>query len=100
MERHELLAVDRPLGVIIPAYNEERTLDEVVRRVLAQPCVAEVVVVDDCSTDRTVDILQRWRNDGRVKVCRHPANRGKGAAVRTGLEAISTPSVIIQDADL
>jgi glycosyltransferase involved in cell wall biosynthesis len=100
MERHGLIAGQTPLGVIIPAYNEERTIDEVIRRVLAQACVAEVVVVDDCSTDRTPDIVQRFAAGARLTLRRHPVNRGKGAAVRTGLEAISAPLVIIQDADL
>jgi glycosyltransferase involved in cell wall biosynthesis len=100
MERHELVAVDRPLAVIIPAYNEERTIDEVLRRVLAQHCVAEVVVIDDCSKDGTADMVQRFADDGRLRLIRHAANRGKGAAVRTGLDAVRAPLVIIQDADL
>ena len=87
------------LGVIVPAYNEERTVERVLRRVLREACVAQVVVVDDCSTDKTFDAARRI-DDARVTVLRHEVNRGKGAAIRTGLEAIAAPLVIIQDADL
>jgi glycosyltransferase involved in cell wall biosynthesis len=90
----------RPLGVIVPAYNEERTIDRVIQRVLHQPCVGQVVVVDDCSSDGTLAAIEACATDPRVQVLRHPTNRGKGAAVRTGLEALTTPLVIIQDADL
>ncbi len=87
------------LGVIVPAYNEERTVERVLRRVLREACVAQVVVVDDCSTDKTFDAARRI-DDARVTVLHHEVNRGKGAAIRTGLEAIAAPLVIIQDADL
>jgi glycosyltransferase involved in cell wall biosynthesis len=91
---------ERVLGVIVPAYNEERSIERVVRRVLQEPSVQQVVVVDDCSTDGTLEAARRCTDDPRVLVKNHPANRGKGAAVRTGLEAITAPLVIIQDADL
>ncbi len=92
--------MDAPLGVIVPAFNEAATLSTILRRVLRQPCVQEVVVVDDCSTDPTFEIAQGFTLDRRVILRRHPRNQGKGAAVRTGLEAINAPIVIIQDADL
>jgi dolichol-phosphate hexosyltransferase len=88
------------LGVIVPAYNEERTLEKVIRRVLEESCVQQVVVVDDCSTDGTLGAAQRCARDPRVTVKNHPVNQGKGAAIRTGLEAVTTQLVIIQDADL
>ena len=88
------------LGVIIPAFNEERSLEIVVRRVLQEPSVQQVVVVDDCSTDGTLAVARRCASDPRVMVKNHPANLGKGAAIRTGLAAITAPLVIIQDADL
>jgi glycosyltransferase involved in cell wall biosynthesis len=88
------------LGVIIPAYNEERSIELVVRRVLQEPSVEQVVIVDDCSTDGTLAAARRFALDPRVTVKHHPANQGKGAAIRTGLEAIKAPLVIIQDADL
>ena len=88
------------LGVIIPAFNEAPTIGRVLRRVLLQDCVQQVVLVDDCSTDRTFEAAQAEAQDPRVRLLRHNLNRGKGAAIRTGLEAISAPIVIIQDADL
>lgn len=91
---------DRVLGVIVPAFNEARTIEIVVRRVLEQPCVAQVVVVDDCSSDETLTIARRVASDPRVVLKHHDVNRGKGAAIRTGLAAITAPLVIIQDADL
>jgi len=95
------VAVTEPvLGVIVPAYNEERSVEQVVRRVLNEPCVQQVVVVDDCSADGTLAAARRFASDPRVVVKHHEANRGKGAAIRTGLEAITAPLVIIQDADL
>ena len=68
------------LGVIVPAFNEGATLDRVLRRVLLQPCVQQVVVVDDASTDGTVDVADRFSGDPRVLVLHHPVNRGKGSA--------------------
>jgi glycosyltransferase involved in cell wall biosynthesis len=88
------------LGVIIPAFNEGATLERVLRRVLLQPCVQQVVVVDDASTDGTAEVANRFADDPRVHLLRHPVNRGKGAALRTGLEAIAASVVIVQDADL
>ena len=88
------------LGVIIPAYNEERSLELVVKRVLQEPAVQQVVIIDDCSTDGTLAIARRCAGDPRVTVKNHPANLGKGAAIRTGLGAITAPLVLIQDADL
>jgi glycosyltransferase involved in cell wall biosynthesis len=88
------------LGVIIPAYNEERSLELIVRRVLRESSVQQVVIVDDCSTDGTLAVARRCAADPRVTVHTHPTNQGKGAAIRTGLAAITAPLVIIQDADL
>ena len=88
------------LGVIVPAFNEGRTLERVVQRVLEEPCVEQVVIVDDCSTDDTLAAANRAASDPRVAVKHHDVNRGKGAAVRTGLAAITAELVIIQDADL
>jgi glycosyltransferase involved in cell wall biosynthesis len=88
------------LGVIIPAFNEERSLELVVRRVLQESSVQQVVIVDDCSTDGTLAAARRCVGDSRVTVKTHATNQGKGAAIRTGLAAITAPLVIIQDADL
>ena len=88
------------LGVIIPAFNEERSIELVIRRVLREPSVHQVVVVDDCSTDGTLAAARRCEDDPRVIIKNHAANQGKGAAIRTGLAAITAPLVVIQDADL
>jgi len=88
------------LGVIIPVFNEAATLERVLRRVLSQTCVRQVVVVDDGSADGSVEIAGRFTADPRVQMRRHRANQGKGAAIRTGLNNITAPIVIVQDADL
>ncbi|HUQ72616.1 MAG TPA: glycosyltransferase family 2 protein, partial [Planctomycetaceae bacterium] len=88
------------LSVIVPAYNEERTIDEILRRILAVPLVSQVIVVDDASSDGTAGCLDVWRAHPLMTVVTHPRNRGKGAAIRTGLVAATAEYVIIQDADL
>jgi glycosyltransferase involved in cell wall biosynthesis len=87
------------ISVVIPAYNEARTVAEVVRRVLRQPYNSEIVVVDDGSTDDTPAILSELAGP-RVRVLRHERNRGKGAALRTGFAAVDGDFVVVQDADL
>ena len=100
-ERSSLPLPSLCLGVVMPVFNEAATLDEILRRVLAQPCVKEVVVVDDASTDRTSGILTAWpARDARVQVVSHSTNRGKGAAIHTGLAYIRAHTIIIQDGDL
>ncbi|HEV2036708.1 MAG TPA: glycosyltransferase family 2 protein [Candidatus Dormibacteraeota bacterium] len=101
MDRTPMATTTEPvLGVIVPAYNEERSIELIVRRVLKQAPVKQVVVVDDCSTDGTLAAARRCTDDPRVTVKHHEVNQGKGAAIRTALEAITTELVIIQDADL
>jgi glycosyltransferase involved in cell wall biosynthesis len=86
------VAATKPiLGVIIPAYNEERSVAQVIRRVLLEPSVQEVVVVDDCSTDGTL-AAARLSTDPRVTVKHHEVNLGKGAAIRTGWKRSARPS--------
>ncbi|MGO8701745.1 MAG: glycosyltransferase family 2 protein [Limisphaerales bacterium] len=84
----------------MPVYDEEATVASVVCSVLAQRPVQELIVVDDCSHDKTWEVLQGLgQSDPRLKLFRHEKNQGKGAAVRTGLGRASAPVVIVQDAD-
>lgn len=85
-------------SVIIPAFNEEDTIAEILSRVLDSPLDKEVIVVDDGSTDRTPEILKD--SPQHVTVITHDKNMGKGRAVRTGIERASGDIVIVQDADL
>jgi glycosyltransferase involved in cell wall biosynthesis len=88
------------LSVLIPVYNEERTIDEILRLVTSEPTEKEVVVVDDGSTDGTREKLKAWDGRAGVRVILQPENLGKGRAVRTALEAARGEILIIQDADL
>ena len=92
--------VDPLLSVVMPAYNERDTIDEIIRRVLAVPIRLELIVVDDCSTDGTRDQLQALQRELGFTLILQPANAGKGAALRTGFAKVSGEIVIIQDADL
>ena len=89
------------LSVVMPIFNEGPTIREVIKTVLAQRPVLELIAVDDHSADDSVSVLQEFaRNDPRVKVIRHEQNRGKGAALRSGFAKATAPIVIVQDADL
>jgi glycosyltransferase involved in cell wall biosynthesis len=88
------------LSIIIPAYNEVATLEELVRRVEQLPIDKEIIVVDDCSRDGTGAVAERLATAGRIRLFRHDLNRGKGAALRTGFAHARGEMVIVQDADL
>jgi glycosyltransferase involved in cell wall biosynthesis len=87
------------LSVVIPVYNEEQWIRELLRRVRAVPIPKEVVVVDDCSKDGTRDILRELAGDD-VRVVYQEVNQGKGAALREGFKHCTGDVVIVQDADL
>ncbi|HUH98610.1 MAG TPA: glycosyltransferase family 2 protein [Anaerolineales bacterium] len=88
------------LSVIIPVYNEVQNIEEILRRVKATALASEIVVVDDDSQDGTRDLLRDLDGQDGLHVILHDRNQGKGAAVRTGLQAARGDVLLIQDADL
>jgi glycosyltransferase involved in cell wall biosynthesis len=96
------------LSILVPVYNEERTLEEVVRRVCAFPMAKEIILVDDGSKDRSRDILTRLQEENqrandplnRIRTFFQPQNQGKGAALKTALSHVTGDVVLVQDADL
>lgn len=93
---HEVL-----LSVVIPVFNEVKTIGRLLQAVLAVELETEIIVVDDCSTDGTRDFLANFDPRGRqLRALFHDRNRGKGAALRTGFAAANGRFVVIQDADL
>jgi len=96
------------LSVLVPVYNEERTLEEVVRRVCAVQMAKEIILVDDASKDRSREILDRLKDQSRrandplnqIKVFFQSENQGKGAAIKTAISHVTGDIVIVQDADL
>jgi len=85
----------------MPCFNETATIDEIVKRVLASEWVAELIIVDDASTDGSrAQAEARALDEPRVRVLGHDHNQGKGAALKTGFAATTAPFVIVQDADL
>jgi glycosyltransferase involved in cell wall biosynthesis len=96
------------LSILVPVYNEERTVEEVVRRISAVPRPKEIIIVDDGSKDRSREILTRLQKendratlaDNTIRVFFQPQNQGKGAAIKTALSHVTGEVVIIQDADL
>lgn len=87
------------LSVVIPVYNEKNWIRELVRRVENVPIPKEIILVDDCSTDGTREILKEFEQKGH-KVIFQPVNQGKGAALRTGFQHATGDVVVVQDADL
>jgi dolichol-phosphate hexosyltransferase len=89
------------LSILMPVYNEAKTVQTVVKRALdvSFPCLVELVIVDDASTDGTAELIDELHDDRLVKL-RHPANRGKGAAIRTAAAAATGDFMVPLDADL
>lgn len=88
------------LSVIMPVYNEKKTIRTIVDRVMAVPVEKELIIVDDGSKDGTREILKEFEGRPNIKIILHKKNQGKGAAIATGFKNFTGDYVIIQDADL
>jgi glycosyltransferase involved in cell wall biosynthesis len=89
------------LSVVIPVFNEAATLAEVTRKLMGVPCLLEIIIVDDCSTDGTGEVARQLSAEyPQVRLIRHERNAGKTAALRTGFALTTGEIVIVQDADL
>jgi glycosyltransferase involved in cell wall biosynthesis len=88
------------LSVVIPVFNEAKTIEQVIERVRACGVPCEIILVDDGSRDGTRDLLDRLRDAADLRIVFHDHNQGKGAAIRTGFQHVSGDVVVIQDADL
>lgn len=88
------------ISVVIPVYNEAATLRDLLAKVRAVPLDCEIILVDDCSTDGTTELLKGFNPSDDLSIAFHQVNQGKGAALRTGFALASAKIVIIQDADL
>ncbi len=96
-----MIASNLLISVVVPAYNESETVETALRRVRSIPLRLEIIVVNDASTDGTREILEKLAADGLVdRLVHHEKNRGKGAAIRSGVEAATGDALVVQDADL
>ncbi|HUJ11578.1 MAG TPA: glycosyltransferase family 2 protein [Verrucomicrobiae bacterium] len=106
MDENSTRPVDRgrpDISIVIPVYNEDQTIEAVLRVILAVPFGGyrqEVVIVDDGSSDKTAEVLERFHNTQNLRILRRKVNRGKGSAVRDGIAVATGRAIIIQDADL
>lgn len=88
------------LTIIIPVYNEEKTVKEIVENVLSTPFDKEIIIIDDGSCDKTRDILNNYSTKSNITLIFQEKNKGKGAAVREGINRATGDIVLVQDADL
>lgn len=93
------MRIDQPISVIIPAYNEAASIDDVLKAIVGLDWIDEIIVVDDASTDRTPEIVKEYKDRG-VKLVTHKVNAGKGAAMATGVKAAKYNLFLFLDADL
>lgn len=94
------LDINASLTVVMPVYNEINTIQQIINRVLAEPIVGQLIVVNDCSTDGTQEFLKVLKGDNRILILNHEKNQGKGASISSAKKYVDCPYVIIQDADL
>ena len=88
------------LSVIMPVFNEQNTVEQVINKVIEQPIVGELLIINDGSTDQTSTILSKAGKNKLIKIISHKENRGKGAAIISSQSNVTFPFIIIQDADL
>jgi dolichol-phosphate mannosyltransferase len=88
------------LSVIIPCYNEKKTIKKIIDKIFLQKINLEIILVDDGSDDGTVNVIKNYKKDSRIKKVFHLKNKGKGAAIKSSVKFITGDLVLIQDADL
>ena len=96
------MKTEKILSVIIPVYNEEKTVEAILDKVLSRPETGEIIIIDDASTDKSTEVIEKYiksKKRKKIKLLSQKRNMGKGAAIRRGFEEASCPIVIIQDAD-
>lgn len=86
--------------VIVPVFNEEKTIKQILNKILVSKIEKDIIVVDDFSTDKSRKILKKYSDENIIKLLVHNKNQGKGAAIRTGLKVANSDIILIQDADL